>query len=484
MRQSIFKQSILGSATLLILVNIFTTAASLVSGLYIARQLDTQQYGQYAYMANIFLLIILFLGFGLSSQIAKDVAEYQKDQSASFQNALSGLVALRIGTALLAGLSGALIWMISGQIMYLYAGLSAVLFMCVDFVVGMFSGLQQIKRVAILLLAQPIGFILLIFMLPIQDELSVYIMFLVSQVISAVVAVLLILYRPSVYIVPRFSQIHSLRWSEMVAGLVYLIMLLQTAYGAYGVTLLGAFKQYDAAGELSIALTIIRMLPILFGTLITLLYYPRLCAIHNQGDHRHFQQTAQTVYRLSTIAAAGCAVLLTVYADVIVNVLYTSRHASAIPLLQLTAFMSLFSILDHVITWTLVAADQASKALWPLVARMILLLLTLPLAALVDGALLPQIVAISYIASAGIGWLIQLRTSRVIGTLSAIAFTSGVVIVGLALALTVRFVVPWPAFAYSDAGSLIVAAACYGVFGLCLLWQQWKAYYLPLGKGA
>lgn len=484
MRRTIFKQAVFRSASLLILVNLFTTVASLVSGLYIARRLDTQDYGQYAYMSNVFLLMILFLGFGLSSQVSKDVAEYGKEFSTRFHQKLSGLVALRIGTAVLAALGGALVWSISGEIVYSYAGLNAALFMCVDFVVGMFSGLQQIKRVALLLLAQPIAFILLIFTLPIQNELSIYNMFLASQFASISMACLLVIQLPGVRIRPRFSQIKHLPWSEMVAGQVYIIMLLQTAYGAYGVTLLGALKQYAAAGEFSIALTVIRMLPLLFGTLITVLYYPRLCSIHRQGNHRQFQQTAYTVYRLCTIVAAGCAALLTVYGDVIVNLLYTSRHANAIPLLQLTAFMSLFGITDQVLTWTLVASNQASKAVPPLLARMGLLILTAPSVLFVDAALLPEIIAVSYIGSSLIGWLIQLRVSQMIRTLSTIGFTAGVAVVGLGVAFSVRFVIPWPEFAYYEAGSLVLAAVFYGVFGLGLLRQQWKALSAPGAEGA
>ncbi len=483
-RQKAHTSSLWHSASLLTFVNVLITCVTLVSGLYIARQLNPQQYGQYAYMANVFLLMLLFLGFGLSSQISKDAAEHDPEATATFQERLRGLIALRIGTALLAIVSGTLLWLISSDIVYLYAGADAALFMCVDFVVAMFSGLQYIKRVALLLLVQPVTFILLLLVIPFGDEIAVYRMFLVSQIASAAMALLLGVNLPALHVMPRFLAIKHLPWSDMVAGQVYIIVLLQTAYSAYGVTLLGALKHYDDAGEVSIALTIVRMLPLLFGSLITVLYYPRLCSIHKQGHHQQFQHTTYVVYQVSTIIAAGCAALLIVYSDIIVHLLYTSRHAAAIPLLRLVACMSLFSIIDQVLTWTFVASDQAAKALPPLIARMGLMIVTLPLALIVDPALLPQIVAGGYIGSSLAGWLFQLHATQFIKIFRAAGFTLAMVTVGLAIGFIARFVIPWPHIPYSEEGSLVVAAVCYAVLGIGFLWQQWKTLQALPREGA
>ncbi|HEX6292753.1 MAG TPA: lipopolysaccharide biosynthesis protein [Herpetosiphonaceae bacterium] len=484
MKHRLLQIPLLRSATLLTLVNIVNTGLAMLSGLYVARQLDTQQYGHYAYMANVFLLMILFLGFGLSSQISKDAAEHDGQHLARFQERLGSLIALRLGTALLAAVCGGLLWSVSRESVYLYAGGSAALFVWVDFVTALFSGLQRIRRVAILMIVQPLSFILLLLAIPIRQEATVYTIFLSSQIVSAAMACALVIKLPKLQPWPRFAQIRHLRWSDMVAGQVYIIVLLQTAYSAYGVTVLGALKQYDAAGELSIALTVVRMLPLLFGSLITVLYYPRLCAIHTQGEHQRFQRAAYVVYHSSTVIAAGCAALLVIYPDVVINVLYTSRHAAATPVLGIIALMSLFSIVDQILTWTLVASDRASAALPPLLVRLGLVLLTLPLAALVDRALLPQIVALAYIGSSFVGWIVQLRASSVIGVVRAIGFTTVVVGLGCVIGLAVRFVIPWPALPYGDESSLVVAALCYGMLGVYGLWKRWHAAHGLLGEEA
>lgn len=472
MIRSLLSHPVFRSATLLTAVNLATTVATMVSGLYIARQLDTQAYGQYAYMSNVFLLLSLFLGFGLTGQIAKDVAERARSDDAAFTRQVSGLITLRVATALLAAIGGGALWLLTDERAYLYAGVGAMLFMYLDFVVGALSGLQRFSRVALALAVQPFVFILAVLLLPIDGVEAVYTLFLASYVASAVVATLLLARLPDLGLRLSLAALRRLEWRSMVAGHVYLAVLLQTAYSAYGITLIGALKQYDAAGEMSIAFTIVRMLPLISGMLISVVYYPRLCTLHTGGAAAQLRSTALLVYKLAMIAAAGCSGLILIYSDVIVPLLYTARHDGAIPLLQSLALMSFFGVTDQVLTWTLIASNQSWPALKPLLARMALVLLTWPLTLVIDPALAPFVIAAAYLGSSALCWLLQMRYAQLEPLTTSLLSFAGMLIAGLGIGVLARLATFSMQTIYLDVGGLIVATLVYGLFGLFLVWQR------------
>ncbi len=410
MHQFSIKRWLLGPAVLLAVINLGVTALTLFSGVYIARSLEGQQYGQYAYMANVFLLLTLFCGFGLTGQAAKDVAEHQLVSDPAFEKRFSGLVVLRIATALGAVAVGCVFFLIDRNVVYLYASIGATLFMCSDFIIGVLSGYKRYKSIAPLIAAQPGLFAVLLFIRGVSRVDDIYIYFLISQLFSVVLGFALSM--SSVRFVLDVRSIRHLTWRKMVAGQIYIIILLQVAYGSYGITLAGSLKQFDSAGELSIALTIVRLLPLLVGTLISVLYFPQLSALYQSGATQTFRTTALRLFMATSIVAAGCAVVLFAIASTAVPIIYTARHSAAIPLVQILAVTMFFGVADQVITWVLVASNQAWKALLPLVVRMVIMVFTWPLALLSIPLALPELIALGYVVSSCVGWLMQIYYQR------------------------------------------------------------------------
>jgi O-antigen/teichoic acid export membrane protein len=410
MHQFSIKRWLFGPAVLLAVINLGVTVVTLFSGVYIARSLEGQQYGQYAYMANVFLLLTLFCGFGLTGQAAKDVAEHQLVADPAFEKRFSGLVALRMATALGAAAVGCVFFIIDRNAVYLYASIGASLFMCSDFIVGVLSGYKRYKSIAPLIAVQPGVFAASLFIRGVSRVDDIYIFFLISQLSS--VALGLALSMSSVRFKLDVRSIRHLTWRKMVAGQIYLIILLQVAYGSYGIALAGGLKQYDAAGELSIALTIVRLLPLLVGTLMSVLYFPQLSALYQSGATQIFRTKALRLFMVTSIVAAGCVVVLFAIASTAVPIIYTARHSAAIPLVQILAMTMFFGVADQVITWVLVASNQAWKALLPLVIRMIVMVFTWPLAVLSIPIALPQLIALGYVVSSCIGWLMQIYYQR------------------------------------------------------------------------
>jgi len=474
---------VLGSALLLTLVNVVNNAAVLGFGLYIARRLDTGQYGQYAYLANVFLLLCLFLGFGLTSQVAKDVAERARHKTGetALLPKISGLLALRLLTCLLAGLTGGLLALAQANPLYFYAGSSAALFMYSDFIIGTLNGLQRLKSVAILLALQPLSFLGLSLLVPLSQIGTIYNLFLASHLLAATTASLFFLTRPGLRVLPRFSAMRRLEWRRMVAGQAYLIVLLQMAYGAYGVTVLGILGQYSGAGEFSIALTVVRLLPIFTTTLINSLFYPRLCAMYKQGEQARLREMVGMVYRLGIIVAVGSAALLLVYGDGVITLVYTARHAAAIPILQLLAALSFFGVADLIITWTLLAISRPWQVLQPLLVRTLVLLATLPLALLLhsDGPDLTLLLGLGYLGSSLAGWILQLALFRRAGYSGETGFIGLILGLAMGLGLFVRYIIPWPFVAGLERtlSSLLLAGLLYAFAAALIFWQQARKHF-------
>ena len=390
--------SIVGAASVVM------TGASLVSGFFIARQLDSQQYGQYAFMASVYLLMLLGLGFGLTSQIVKDIAERHRVTPQHYQQQVSGVVALRFLTALLAAAGGGLATLVSGTPAYACAGVAAACAMSVDFMVGISSALNRLRSVVLLLCMQQIVLLGCVLVFRVTTAAAVYRIFLISHCCTFVYASIQMALLREPRLVPRFTAIVGLQWRNLVAGQVYLVVLLQTAYSTLGISMLGALGAFSAAGELSIAMTLARLVPLLAGTITTVLYYPRLCAYFSDRQYQGFSATVSLALELTTLIAAGGAAFLLVYADVLVPLLYTNRHLLAVPLLRVLAVLCFFGVADLVLTWPLVAEGRSWWAVLPLLVRVGLLALGWPIALSVGTDLQATVVAGVYTALSGM-WL-------------------------------------------------------------------------------
>ena len=272
-----------------------------------------------------------------------------------------------------------------------------------------------------------------------------------------------------------------LEWRRMVAGQAYLIVLLQMAYGAYGVTVLGILGQYSGAGEFSIALTVVRLLPIFTTTLINSLFYPRLCAMYKQGEQARLREMVGMVYRLGIIVAVGSAALLLVYGDGVITLVYTARHAAAIPILQLLAALSFFGVADLIITWTLLAISRPWQVLQPLLVRTLVLLATLPLALLLhsDGPDLTLLLGLGYLGSSLAGWILQLALFRRAGYSGESGFIGLILGLAMGLGLFVRYVIPWPFAAGLERtlSSLLLAGLLYAFAAALIFWQQARKHF-------
>jgi len=314
-----------------------------------------------------------------------------------------------------------------------------------DFAIGALSGLQRYKSVASLIILQPLAYLGLSLLFPINNVTVIYNIFLASQLLSGIVATALFLLPPVLRIVPRFWAIRQMRWRQMVAGQAYIVVLLQTTYGTYGVTIFGLLGQYSSAGEVSIALTVVRLLPLFATSLVTNLYYPRLCVMYSRSDQRGLTAAASRVYQLGTLLAAGVSALLLVYGDIAISFIYTQKHAAAIPLLQMLAIVSFFSVADLIITWTLLATGYSWQALVPLLVRMLLLVLTLPVALVLhlSGPQLTNLVVLGYIVASLVGWLLQLRYFKLTDRRTSLGFVGLMLSLVVGLGLFLRFIVPW-----------------------------------------
>ncbi len=474
-----FPKKIASLAALLLGANLLTTFLTLLAGLYLARQLTTVQYGQYAYMASLFMLISLFGGLGLTGQVCKDTAELN---GPARQQQLGQLLGLRLSSTGVVGVLGLLATLVSADVTYLYAAAGAGLFIYADFIVGAFSGLSQIKPIAFLICVQPTTFVGLVWVMPINSVFTIYNIFLLSQLTNVVLASGLAWQRRELRTRPDFWAIKKLNWRTMVAGQIYGAVLLQTAYGFFGVTLLGTLGHYAEAGEISIALTLVRMLPLFTGTIVSNLYYPRMCAIFSQGDRQQLKATANQVYQLSALVAIGCTSLLIVYSDTIVTVLYTERHAGAAGWMRLLACLTFFTVVDQVLTWTMIASGRAKQALGPLAVRMALLLAAFPLTLFASGEGVVLVVVLAYPVSAAIGWLLQLYYSGQTNILATGVFTGLLFGLGFAVGLLTRALLVWSNSSFVAVGGLVFAALVYCVAGLGLWWFLTNRQALKLIK--
>ncbi|MBV9789288.1 MAG: hypothetical protein JOZ51_13985 [Chloroflexi bacterium] len=455
--------------------NLVVMVINAVGGIYIARSLSSSQYGEVAYFMGIYLMATLICGFGLTDQAMRDLSEFKAlEQREQLNQSFYTLLAIRLGSGALLTAALAIYALLLGSITPLLIGVCAAVSMLSDFLTGALRGVQRIGGLIVVLCAQPLLYLGLMLTMPLRSVEQVFTFFCVSLIVAALLGGLMLL-RSGLGLPSRRSLSRSyVRSSGGGAAQLYIVALLQTAYGSVGTLILGAFGLYAATGLLSASLTVARMLPLILGPTIVSMFYPQLRACLARQSPEAARQTFDLFYRAAVLATIAGTALLLVYPDTAIQTLYTNKYLDAASSLQLLAPASLLMVIDLLFTWTLIAHQAVRQAILLLSVRLAVLSLGAIVAVLAGSAAAPLVLALAYGLSACVGVGLQARAMRRLAAYPLRLLEIGVMLgLSLLLALLCRSMLPnFQLAAIEYFGNSVITALLYG---LALLFYFYRA---------
>ncbi|NWJ45687.1 MAG: oligosaccharide flippase family protein [Chloroflexi bacterium] len=442
------KSALAKTTILMSFVSALMVFLNALSGFYVARNLIPYEYGRLTYFTSLFLIVSLVFGFGLTVSAIQHLSRFNIVKNYSELNRMFySLFLMRLSVLLPLLLLSGCLSLITGDDLYFLVGLAASLSVVADFLCGVFQGLQQIWRTALLYLLQPIAFIVLLVAGLNQSSKSVILALELSFGLACVLGILLLwgtgIARPLL----KFFSLPHIKVALPISGQSYTISLFQTLYYTYALVWLGSLNQYGEAALLNIAWTLVRILPLGLTPLLNTVLFPRLrslvTSIDDLNDRKKAASNLVAIY-FKGVVVLGLSVsaLMAFFPEIVIEFFYTSKYLAAAPILVILAPTVLFLGLEPLLTVTLIALE---KTMLPIMANLLRLLLVgvIGLGGYMLGALdLNLLLALAYLLSAFAGTaLLAFYYFRLSGTFHA-GLLFGFAASSMGIAATCRLLLP------------------------------------------
>lgn len=446
-------------------------AATVILGLLLARALAPAAYGQTNVLLNEFLILNLVSGFGLTVGATAAAAKFQVG---SDQDEWDALHLLRFMTLVFPLAAGAVWSLIRAEPLHVVVGLAVCGFMIQDFYIGSLQGTGRFGAASLIVAFQPLLFVAVVTAALLagiaSPALVVWALFASNAAAAGLGAALV------ARGLPTFLPKRRISWPQarkrIALNLAFqVITFLQYGFVSLPIVVVGNAGQYAEAGLLSIVLTLVRLVLVLLGPVLTGFYYARSCQLVERGDRSQLRQAFQWTARLATLAGLAWAVGLAAFPTLAIRTLYGNSYLGASPLLVTMMPLAPLLALDSVLTWTLIAERRAGAVIVALGLRLAIGLGATLVAALSVNPRL-DVLGIGYVAATVVGLVLQMWAVR--STVSVRSYLPR-----FATSLTISATLIWLLRLLPDSeganlfeAGLLVAGASALVAGACLVDAQ------------
>ena len=349
---------------------------STMTSLLLVRAIPRIDYGQLVYFFAAFGLIRLALNLGLGLKVTQDISVRPNDfdKLTRIFYSLAGVSgsSVIIGGALLIGIS-----LFIDRPFLIYATIAAMLASFADFVFAVIAGLRRNRSIAIMTLVQPIVYFLLALVLvrmSIAKPRDLMLVYSFSFGLMLVAGIVLIR-RAGLLNQPqrRFFEISYIRRILSFVIASYLASLLSQAWLSLAYGGLGWSKRFEAAAGFGIVITAVTIPVSIAAVTLMTTYYPRFSYAMSNGNRQASLKEARTTVTLLGAALVWIAMLLFVFAEVIVSILFGQTYADTATYLRLMAPVTLVAGLIPFFTLSLFAGGWAWRALIALAVQAVTL---------------------------------------------------------------------------------------------------------------
>ena len=344
-----------------------------VAALLLARALAAPAYGKVAYFFSILGLVILLGSLGLTTQVRTVAARY-KAQPANprILAELKALFAVRLGSVLMLVLFAGIIGLFSSK--FVAAGVIAgAVVLTGEFFNGILQGLGRFVPGSSLQALPAVLYLGTVVFSGVKDSnyqfviMAVILSYLPSLLIAGTTSGWLLKINPLRLSTPW----QALKSIVLASGQVYLVGLALAFYGMFGAFVLGSLGYFNETSAFSLSLTIVSFPLSVFALVHSNLIYPRYCQLLAQGEPQKAAQWFNQFYRLLAAGGMAVTVVVIIFAEPILTLLFTSKYAYAAPALAALAPTVVLALLGQLIIWSLVASGQFRGAMTAAIVQLV-----------------------------------------------------------------------------------------------------------------
>jgi len=344
-------------------------------GLALVRWLSPHEYGRVAYFLNLQAAALLLFGFGLAAKTVTDAANLGNDPEEIRQlgRVFYSLLTVRLATVFpLLGI-GVALSLTTGDILYLVTSVCAVIYLLQLSLNALLQARQKTTAIAVILLLRPLVCLGLLITYRPATALGVFVMYGASFAITTITSALLN-FRMRIVVQPRreFVSAEYIKRSIGFVGQFSLAWIAESIYTSYAILLLGNLAKFDDVAFLAVPLNLVQFFPTALTPALMATYYPQMCSLVDQKDKTRAAETLTLFYRALATVALVQASVFAVYPRLIIELIYTVKYADTIPLLMLLSPFAFILPVARFLMLTLVAYKGTLRALYVLVARLVL----------------------------------------------------------------------------------------------------------------
>ncbi len=351
-----------------------TNAIALVLGvaasLVLARSLPQAEFGRVVFGLNLFLATTLIGGFGLTTAVAADVA-HNRGGSAEWLT-VRRLWGLRLATLpTIAAVVGVVVAWTGWDGLWLVA-VAASLSVVLDFFVGIFQGVQHLRALVVILVAQPGLYLLTLLTWPAVTAEQVFGV-LAASFVGPVIAVFGTLrLRRADWTRPWLDRVawRQFRPTSVATG-AYAITFLQVGFLTVGPLALGFVERFQEAAVLAVVLALVRLVPGMWNTVLAAVLFPRLAA--HRTDTAGRAGLVGGAARALAVVTVPATLALLAFPEVGLTVLFGATYASAADVVALASVLVVALAGEALLTWTALGVGPPASAVTGTSLRLALL---------------------------------------------------------------------------------------------------------------
>jgi O-antigen/teichoic acid export membrane protein len=356
------KQTLFKNAFWLASAEFFSKGIYFLVFIWLARYLGPEVYGQWSFALSFVSFFAVFVDFGFTILIIKELARDKTKSPEYVGNILTMKLVLSLLTI---GLAATIIEFLSQDPIVI----NLVYFLSLYIVINNFGVLfqaifranEKMEYEAFCRILQSVALLLSAAFLILSNSsvLIISFAFLAASFIGAGFSLLFIrtyLFKPSFKVnLKIWKEIVKKAWPFLLSGAFYMI------YYVMGSIMLGLFSDmkevgyYNAACNLFFAVFVI-------PDVITVSFFPKISYFYekNKTDFKKiFFHYRKTMIIAGLLAGTGLFLL----SDLFVNIIYSSAYFPSIFLLKILSFMMFFKSLSFVYNWFLFSSDEQKKVL-------------------------------------------------------------------------------------------------------------------------
>ncbi len=347
-----------------------------VTGLLLARAMDTEKYGEIAFFFSNLGLVTLIGSLGLTTQIRITTAKYSGSRNdTSLLNEIRSLLTVRLSSLLLFLFLVLVFLALHNYILAAGIGIGGLILL-EEFFLGILQGTgRSVIATFLQILPTTLYLIIVVIINPKTTATNTVILIVFfSYFPSLLFGSILALNKLGIKFQQLLPSQEAIHRSLIMTGKVYLLTLILALYGMFGTFLLGTLGLFKETSAFALSSSIIYFPSSAFTLVHYTVFYPKFCRFVNEKNYIEAVAWFDIFYRFLFSTAISVSITVMVFSPTIISILFTDKYSFAANILSILAPNIVFILLNILVIWTMVAFDQFRAALFASLVQLLCLI--------------------------------------------------------------------------------------------------------------